>query len=385
MGKTDDKGEPVKTVRIGGREVEVPIIFILPEESGEKEIERYEHPKVHIKKDDKAAESKEEPLEELTDGKLEEIEKPKFVAPKIAGGYGKAQALKRTKELQDKRRAEEEKALYIEGGAREKDIENQSKKSWESWLDKKSKKVDINSMWYDMLAAENPITSAIADKDEIVEANTSDANKAWEKWLKQKDALDPDAKPENRGFDTSSAPTSSAERSRAARRGFTRHERLQEGSSEQPTGEKIPKLTEGRSRLGDAGKRGLSDDRKRGDLGALATDQYDSSGKKLAKPYGRGAKDESSSMPTEPLLDETYEEKRRREAAYWNLIQGERGKSWESWLDKKSKQTNIDKPKDWWDHSKVGDPDNWTPPKKHYDKDGNRIPEKGQGEGKAEL
>ena len=187
MGKTDDKGEPVKTVTIGGKKVEVPIIFILPEEAGEKEIERYEHPKVHIKKDDKAAESKEEPLEELTDGKLEEVEKPKFVAPKIAGGYGKAQALKRTKELQDKRRAEEEKALYIEGGAREKDIENQSKKSWESWL------------------------------------------------------------------------------------------------------------------------------------------------------------------------------------------------------DKKSKQTNIDKPKDWWDHSKVGDPDNWTPPKKHYDKDGNRIPEKGQGEGKAEL
>ena len=49
MPKSDDKGEPVKTVTIGGREVEVPIIFILPEESGEKEIERYEHPKVHIK------------------------------------------------------------------------------------------------------------------------------------------------------------------------------------------------------------------------------------------------------------------------------------------------------------------------------------------------
>ena len=76
MPKSDDKGEPVQTVRIGGREIEVPVIFILPEEAGEKEIERYEHPKVHIKKEDKAAESKEEPLEELTDGKLEEIEKP---------------------------------------------------------------------------------------------------------------------------------------------------------------------------------------------------------------------------------------------------------------------------------------------------------------------
>jgi len=76
MPKSDDKGEPVQTVRIGGREIEVPVIFILPEEVGEKEIERYEHPKVHIKKEDKAAESKEESLEELTDGKLEEIEKP---------------------------------------------------------------------------------------------------------------------------------------------------------------------------------------------------------------------------------------------------------------------------------------------------------------------
>jgi len=48
MGKTDEKGEPVQTVTIGGKKVDVPIIFILPEESGEKEIERYQHPKVHI-------------------------------------------------------------------------------------------------------------------------------------------------------------------------------------------------------------------------------------------------------------------------------------------------------------------------------------------------
>ena len=114
MGKADDKGEPVKTVTIGGKKVEVPIIFILPEESGEKEIERYEHPKVHIKKDDKAAESKEEPLEELTDGKLEEIEKPKFVAPKIAGGYGKAQALRRSVEEQKKRGAKTDDELAAE-------------------------------------------------------------------------------------------------------------------------------------------------------------------------------------------------------------------------------------------------------------------------------
>ena len=48
MPKSDDKGEPVKTVTIGGKKVEVPIIFVLPEEAGEKEIERYQHPKVHI-------------------------------------------------------------------------------------------------------------------------------------------------------------------------------------------------------------------------------------------------------------------------------------------------------------------------------------------------
>ena len=48
MTKSDDKGEPVKTVTIGGKKVEVPIIFVLPEETGEKEIERYQHPKVHI-------------------------------------------------------------------------------------------------------------------------------------------------------------------------------------------------------------------------------------------------------------------------------------------------------------------------------------------------
>jgi len=132
MPKSDDKGEPVQTVRIGGREIEVPVIFILPEEVGEKEIERYEHPKVHIKKEEKASESKEEPLEELTDGKLEEIEKPaeeeeeteeeknrmvgypdrKMKKPKerlisnyydFEKAYGKAQALKKLVEAQRKR------------------------------------------------------------------------------------------------------------------------------------------------------------------------------------------------------------------------------------------------------------------------------------------
>ena len=123
MPKSDDKGEPVQTVRIGGREIEVPVIFILPEEVGEKEIERYEHPKVHIKKEEKASESKEEPLEELTDGKLEEIEKPKEKKKKpkfddnswqalreawgddigLEKAYGKAQALKKLVEAQRKR------------------------------------------------------------------------------------------------------------------------------------------------------------------------------------------------------------------------------------------------------------------------------------------
>ena len=49
-------------------------------------------------------------------------------------------------------------------------------------------------------------------------------------------------------------------------------------------------------------------------------------------------------------------------------ISAANAKLWKSWLNKKKRQTEIDKPKDWWDHSKVGDPDNWTPPKKFYDK-----------------
>tara|TARA_R110002020_G_scaffold11474_1_gene43141 strand:+ start:5412 stop:8129 length:2718 start_codon:yes stop_codon:yes gene_type:complete len=68
----DDKGEHYKTIKIGGKKVKVPILFVLPEELGEKEVEIYRHPEVKI---DKAAESKEKPLDELTHGKLEEIEK----------------------------------------------------------------------------------------------------------------------------------------------------------------------------------------------------------------------------------------------------------------------------------------------------------------------
>ena len=61
-------------------------------------------------------------------------------------------------------------------------------------------------------------------------------------------------------------------------------------------------------------------------------------------------------------------------------------KSWKSWLEKKDKkQTKIDEKKDWWDHSKVGDPDNWVPPKKHYDKHGKRIKEPGQGDANIEI
>ena len=83
MGKADDKGEPVKTVTIGGKKVEVPIIFVLPEEAGEKEIERYQHPKVHIEsKKGEKAESEEKPLDKLTHGKLEEVEKLPFPVPK---------------------------------------------------------------------------------------------------------------------------------------------------------------------------------------------------------------------------------------------------------------------------------------------------------------
>jgi len=68
----EESGEQFKTIIIGGKKVKVPVLFVLPEEYGEKEIETYEHPEVNI---GKAAESEEEPLDKLTDGKLEEVEK----------------------------------------------------------------------------------------------------------------------------------------------------------------------------------------------------------------------------------------------------------------------------------------------------------------------
>ena len=192
MPKSDDKGEPVKTVTIGGREVEVPIIFILPEESGEKEIERYEHPKVHIKKEDKAAESKEEPLEELTDGKLEEVEKPsdeeetpyldmlsdkpkkKKKPVKVSyrslfdKGYGKAQALRRSVEEQKKRGAKTDDELAAE---KEKEIP-------------KGQKGFLN---YNYLHNQPDIEDK---KDYLTDEEGDEIEKSWERWLKQKDALD---------------------------------------------------------------------------------------------------------------------------------------------------------------------------------------------------
>ena len=105
----EETGEQYKTIIIGGKKIKVPVLFVLPEEHGEKEIEAYEHPEVNVGKvapaaipaavagtvargvvggvanavtdaitgDDaeKAADSKEEPLDKLTDGKLEEVEK----------------------------------------------------------------------------------------------------------------------------------------------------------------------------------------------------------------------------------------------------------------------------------------------------------------------
>ena len=68
----EETGEQYKTIIIGGKKIKVPVLFVLPEEHGEKEIEAYEHPEVNV---GKAADSKEEPLDKLTDGKLEEVEK----------------------------------------------------------------------------------------------------------------------------------------------------------------------------------------------------------------------------------------------------------------------------------------------------------------------
>jgi len=207
MPKSDDKGEPVKTVTIGGREVEVPIIFILPEEAGEKEIERYEHPKVHIKKEDKAAESEEEPLEELTDGKLEEVEKPPFAVPKkkflnysdeeIVDEDGKTTTRKKKKPKLLKGYSDEVK----EGGfsqqqAPEEEEENtpyfdllsdkpkkKKKKedvSYRALFDKEYGKAQALARWYE----QNKPKKESKEPDNPDEE--ADTRKSWEKWLQNK-------------------------------------------------------------------------------------------------------------------------------------------------------------------------------------------------------
>jgi hypothetical protein len=159
MPKSDDKGEPVKTVRIGGREVEVPIIFVLPEEAGEKEIERYERPKVHIKKEEKAAESEEEPLEELTNGILEEVEKPKVSGEDHTDDV--VSTVKRRKRLQDyfestkaKKKKKKEPLLSNSWEALREEwsdvLPDESvEKSWEKWLQKKQTRIDRKQEWGD--------------------------------------------------------------------------------------------------------------------------------------------------------------------------------------------------------------------------------------------
>ena len=206
MGKTDDKGEPVKTVTIGGKEVEVPIIFILPEEAGEKEIERYEHPEVHIKKEDKAAESKEEPLEELTDGKLEEVEKPPFAVPKkkflnysdeeIVEEDGKTTTRKKKKPKLLKGYSDEVK----EGGfsqqqAPEEEEENtpyfdllsdkpkkKKKKedvSYRALFDKGYGKAQALARWYEQNKPKK-------EKEYLTDEEGDEIEKSWEKWLENK-------------------------------------------------------------------------------------------------------------------------------------------------------------------------------------------------------
>ena len=206
MGKTDDKGEPVKTVTIGGKEVEVPIIFILPEEAGEKEIERYEHPEVHIKKEDKAAESEEEPLEELTDGKLEEVEKPPFAVPKkkflnysdeeIVEEDGKTTTRKKKKPKLLKGYSDEVK----EGGfsqqqAPEEEEENtpyfdllsdkpkkKKKKedvSYRALFDKGYGKAQALARWYEQNKPKK-------EKEYLTDEEGDEIEKSWEKWLQKK-------------------------------------------------------------------------------------------------------------------------------------------------------------------------------------------------------
>lgn len=178
MPKSDDKGEPVKIVRIGGKEVEVPIIFVLPEEAGEKEIERYEHPKVNIKKEDKAAESEEEPLKELTDGKLEEVEKPPFAVPKkkflnysdeeIVEEDGKTTTRKKKKPKLLKGYSDD----FKEGGFKQQEAPEEEE----------------NTPYFDLLSPEKPKKKKKRKHQNSYSDLLSPKKASWVKWLKQKDA-----------------------------------------------------------------------------------------------------------------------------------------------------------------------------------------------------
>ena len=325
MPKSDDKGEPVKIVRIGGREVEVPIIFVLPEEAGEKEIERYEHPKVNIKKEDKAAESEEESLEELTDGKLEEVEKPsdeeetpyldmlsdkpkrKKKPVKVSyrslfdKGYGKAQALRRSVEEQKKRGAKTDDELAAEA-------------------EKKVPKGQHGMLNYDYLSDKPD------EKDYLTDEEGDEIEKSWERWLKQKEA----------------------------RSSFDKQEEI----SGSPKDLDTPHT-----------------DSKR-----IGGDTYSSVEELDNIPFSLPQSHVGQSTAVRDEAEEglTYDQAKERIKDPTTL------KSWEKWLQKK--QTRIDRKQEWGDKSKIGI-GSWEDrpelkPKGRFDKDGKRIRERGQGEAK---
>ena len=299
MTKSDDKGEPVKTVTIGGKKVEVPIIFVLPEEAGEKEIERYEHPKVHIESkkiapllgaggiggaasgiaggvasagkkigedikdtaeqapqaigegaklsESLSADSEEEPLDKLTHGKLEEVEKlpykdqlqgtimdetravesgkvrPKqnkhLIDPKWKGysddfkegGFKQQEAPKEEEEttpyfdlLSDKPKKKKKKkkedvsyrALFDKGygkaQALRRSVEEQKKrgaKTDDELAEESKKKIPKGQkgmLNYNYLFDKPDIE----EKDYLTDDEGDEIEKSWERWLKQKDALD---------------------------------------------------------------------------------------------------------------------------------------------------------------------------------------------------
>ena len=453
MGKADDKGEPVKTVTIGGKKVEVPIIFVLPEEAGEKEIERYQHPKVHIEsKKGEKAESEEKPLDKLTHGKLEEVEKLPFPVPKEKVGTqrdSKGKIIRVGDMLQSdiderdalyrhatgsgfpqERGVKDSIVAYPEEMPKQKEISTETAEANKGYSDevkeggfsqqqapKKKKKKEpllsnsweaLRQEWEDILPDESKKgfgkAQALArwyeqnkpkkekeyltdeEGDEIekgvinnqpqipdqtdkilaeLKRKKKPKEKAWEKWLQKRDDWDKEEKENDERFSGHKG------RDRGTERG------KKEGLYEELANPKLEGNLEDES---------LETHENAGRVGTLwGSTSFDvETDKKTGKPVdvtpSRIVGTGRNSSPHSALANDA----RYSDGSEAMNITQENAETWKSWLEKK--QTRIDRKQEWGDKSKIGI-GSWEErpelkPKGRFDKDGKRIPEKGQGQGK---